>query len=110
MQEVRLFNKIVGYIRANGETPPIYITNRKRDEHYFIKHKGYGMSTKILRDLKTNNVKTIVIIEETDPHTKRKLTTTVNTYFEKGIRHKNEDADYQIILPEKHFKKDWKWK
>lgn len=104
MQEIKYLDKTIGFIRANNETPPTYITERNKTKHYFRKYEGYGMSTKILRLLKDSNVQNIIIIEETENEEKRKLTTTVNTYYEHGQYHTYKEADHQLILNIKYFK------
>lgn len=101
--EIELRGKEIGFIRANGETPPIYISFRKKAKHYFRKYDGYGISTNILRLLKDSNVNKIVIIEERESGERRKLTTTANTFYEKGIRYNNK-KDRQIILKITNFK------
>lgn len=100
IEPIDILGKEMGVI---NKTKNAYITRRKRTEHYFRKYKGYGISTAILDKLKERNIENIILIEITKKGEKV-LRTTRQEFYKNGIRHKNKEADNQIILPEERWR------
>lgn len=75
-----------------------YVTRRHRKRHYFRKHKGYGMSISILSHIKSMGISRVILIEVLKDR-ERLYETTVDKFYTDGIRHKNKEADQQLILP-----------
>lgn len=79
-----------------------YLTHRK-PEHYFIKHKGYGISKTEIKQMIKHEVKTIIIYYHKKDGTTRILKTNLNTILLEGTKW-NNNGDEQIIINEKHLK------
>lgn len=58
MREITFNDKVVGFITENGKT---YITHRDPEIHLFKKYNGYGISKKVLNELKCQSVQNIII-------------------------------------------------
>lgn len=103
MKEIQIFNKNAGYIKETTKGK-IYISYRNRKQHFFRKYNGYGISTQILKKLTNEGIKEIIIIENREDETRRKLTTTPEEFYKNGTRYHYKQADYQIILPIRYWK------
>lgn len=58
MKQIKIKGVIVGYIpKANN----VYISERDRDKHFMRKFRGYGVSVNVLKYLKKNGIKNIII-------------------------------------------------
>lgn len=89
-------NKIIG--RIENDT---YISERTR-EHIFLKNNGFGISSKVINNLKENGVKKVRIIFENNQF----LECPLDLFYEEGLRYvdiKNGEEDIQYILPNKFF-------
>lgn len=98
MEAVKTIGKLTGYIKDRK-----YLMYKNRERHYFKKYKGYGISKSILDILKQENIREVIIIEELKNGERRKIETTTEKFYTRGIRHKYKQADYQLILPETEF-------
>lgn len=79
--------------------------------HYFQKYKGFGISEKILEDLKNRNVEEIKIIYFKPDNKRDKKDTyrvSLAVWLKEGIPHVNENnpKDKQIILPLSKMRND----
>jgi len=93
----------IGVYKKESKT---FVTWRTTKYHYFIKYSGYAMSNTVLSKLKNLGCQTIIIIEQRNDSTKRKLTTPLLKYYEHGAYHTDNNADHQRVLSLDHFKKD----
>lgn len=94
MTYLKLNNRVVGSL--NEDT---YITYRNTKKHFFIKFRGYGISTSVLDYLKEHGIVKIRIIEERVSGERRNINSTITDWEEKGIEYKASEYDKQIILP-----------
>lgn len=91
----------------NGEK--IGVVNEKRQfvaektyRNLFRVYNGFGLSLKVIRDLKNMGVKTVIFLYKHNGITD-KLMATPNDFLERGYRHPHKDFDIHFILPLNDF-------
>ena len=77
-----------------------FITNRKKN-HYFRKHKGFGISEKLLNRLIKLGINTIHLYYEVDE--KKHLVVECSKWKLKGIPFRADEFENQLILGEIEF-------
>lgn len=99
--KIEHLGKIVGTIKTEKG---MYITRKERSKHYFIKHKGYGISIEVLKKIRNKGIERIILIEINE-NGETMYETTRQEFFKKGIRHTYKQGDKQLILPIKEWKR-----
>lgn len=92
-QEIRYLGKIVGTIK--GQT---FIT-RRRPEHFFIKFRGFGLSTGLIKQLKERYITTVIIIYTQKNGVEIPYTCALRDFYEYGEHWTDKEADTQLIMP-----------
>lgn len=91
----------VGWITKLGNKTRVFVSPRKRQQHYFRIFEGWGLS----RDLFTYLLK---VVEVQEIHLKigkaLTLTSQMLVWEQHSIPYHKEPYEPQIILPEKYFK------
>lgn len=98
--EVTHLGKKIGTLRNDK----VFITYRSK-EHLFRKYDGFGLSYKVLLDLRKQDCRQIVIIYD-DGSEQVKYVTNPNNFMEHGTLHAFKRNDWQRVLPRKYFKKN----
>ena len=70
-----------------------------KDEHYFRKYEGYAIADVLLEEIE-GECSTIVIKERNNDKHSRTLVAPFETWKEKGIGHKSEGYESQVVLSE----------
>ena len=96
-KDYEINGKIVGSL--NEDT---YVSHRKSLVHYYVKGGGYPISNSILKDLKQNGCKHIIIIEERANGQKKVYKTDIERY-QKAVLIQEPNYDQQRCLPLKEM-------
>ena len=88
--------KLVGTLRQDGN----YVSIRTKD-HFFRKYKGFGLSARVLQEIKRKGCRKITVIYRRDDG-ESIYQTYPDKFYEEGIIYRDPKAsfaDYQRILP-----------
>ncbi|RLE44049.1 hypothetical protein DRJ19_01350 [Candidatus Woesearchaeota archaeon] len=100
MEFLHIHRKFAGVLKNNKD----FVCHR-HDRHLFKKFNGFGLSVSLLEELKKRNCKRVILIWHKSDGTEEALVTTPEMFFIKGKVWRNEDVDYQRILPLKEWRK-----
>lgn len=100
--QVFLGKRKVGWLTLLRGKVRVFISPRKRGEHFFRMFKGWGISEELLGLLENNEFVQIQIRIKGEPT----LCADVKLWRAKGIPYHKRGFEPQIILPEKHFLSD----
>jgi len=99
--QVWIGDRRVGWITTTMEGKKVFVSPRKRKQHYFRKFKGFGLSVELLEFLKRNQ------FDEVHLRIGKRVTLiSPLAYWDiYGVDyHKKPEFEAQKILPEKHMK------
>ena len=97
MGDIKFKGKVVGVLRDDR----VFITQRK-EEHFFHKFNGLGISYDVIQRLRALNCRRIVILYHGQMGTS-KLTATPERFYKQGILWNFTPDDVQAILQMKFF-------
>ena len=89
----RIGNRNIGYIQ--GDT---FRSRRNRKKHQFRNHKGFGLSSEALDDLKQMGIEKVELFVTEANGSTTKLVAFVNTWMEQGIPVHYKPFEHQLIL------------
>lgn len=90
--KIRIKGKVIGEIRDN-----VYITTR-RPEHYFIKYKGFGISSHIIQRLLKMKVREVRIIYMGERGRTVYITPLMNFLIKGNIHYNGTDKQYVLSV------------
>lgn len=99
--QVWIGDRRVGWITTTMEGKKVFVSPRKRRQHYFRKFRGYGLSVEILEFLKRNQ------FDEVHLRIGKRLTLISKlAYWDiYGIDYHKKEFEPQKILPEKYMER-----
>jgi hypothetical protein len=97
LEPVIFHGKVIGHIRSDH----VFIT-RRTQEHYFVKYRGFGLSSSVIEHLKKREVRKIVLLYQRADGGEELHQTFPNKFYDLGHVW-NNDGDYQRILPLEHW-------
>ena len=92
----------VGVLGGRGEIA--YLSKRTREEHFYLKHRGYAVSDHIIDYLDRKGVKTVLIAEE-DTQTVYEF--LLQDFRDHGIDTTDEPGDPQTCVPVAFAARTW---
>ena len=101
--QILLDGKRIGWITSTADGKRIFISPRKRQDHYFRNLAGWALSKNVLNFLKSNDFAEIHLrigLRET-------LISQMSDWTNYGIDIHYPPFEPQKVLPEKFFKKKW---
>jgi len=99
-KQVWIGNRKAGWITTTMEGKKVFVSPRKRKQHYFRKFKGFGLSVELLEFLKRNKFDEVHLRIG-----KRQTLISPLAYWDiYGIDYHIEPYEPQKILPEIHMK------
>lgn len=81
------------------EYPSLLYLTPRRPEHYFIKFRGFGLSTGLLRLLSKRGVRGVIFIYTKKNGQQERFLTPLEAFYAHGTRWTDREADTQLILP-----------
>jgi len=96
-KQVWIGQRKVGWITTNMDGKKVFVSPRKRKQHYFLKFHGFGLSVEVLEFLKRNQ------FDEVHLHIgKRQVLISKLSYWDiYGLKYYKEGFEPQKILPER---------
>lgn len=94
--------KTAGLLGDDPDRGRVYVSPRKREEHFFRKHAGYAVSKSILMYLHGQKTWTILILEDGE-----RCLEFDHRQFVRGITLDHPDYDEQLLVPEEKAKHVW---
>lgn len=85
--------KTVGYVTGTK-----FVTHR-RPEHFFVKFKGFGLSTAVINRLRRANVQNVLILYHKKNGEQSAYTAPLTAFYQHGRPWTDKQADTQLILP-----------
>ena len=97
-KEYKLEGKVIGYL-IEGR----YRTHRESSKHFYVKAKGYPISNVVLLDLKANDCKEILVIENRADKSQKGYISDINDWFSCEIfQEEGYDAQRCLSLARQH--------
>lgn len=94
----------LGWIQT-VENDRVFVTPRKRKQHFFRIFHGWGINKDLILELQTFGIPEVWIQVTEESGQKRCLRTELKNYTQHAINHINESEPYdeQLILDERYF-------
>ena len=92
-EDIRFKNKIIGTLNDG-----VFRTHRDK-RHFFVKFKGFGLSSSIIDELKRRNCRSVLLIYTKSDNSESLYLAPLMRFYEKGEIWKDGEDDWQRILP-----------